>query len=98
MLFDASIAHNIRYGVTVAEVSDEDIVNAAKMANIHDFVQSLPQVSVFEYRVRLGYMFTVQLIAVTRNTGTTQSGKERLTCVYRLCKLLSNGSFTEISL
>ena len=51
MLFDASIAHNIRYGVTVAEVSDEDIVNAAKMANIHDFVQSLPQVSVFEYRI-----------------------------------------------
>ncbi len=61
VLFDASIAHNIRYGITAAEISDEDVVNAAKMANIHHFVQSLPQVSVL--RTHIGYAFIVHLIA-----------------------------------
>ena len=45
VLFDASIAYNIRYGINSQEISDMAIVEAAKMANIHDFVQSLPQVS-----------------------------------------------------
>ncbi len=44
VLFDASIADNIRYGANFREVSDEEVVDAAKAANIHSFIESLPQV------------------------------------------------------
>ena len=44
VLFDASIADNIRYGANFREVSDEEVIEAAKAANIHNFVESLPQV------------------------------------------------------
>ncbi|OUM58766.1 hypothetical protein PIROE2DRAFT_29409, partial [Piromyces sp. E2] len=40
-LFNISIKENIRYGKKGA--SDEEIVEAAKKANIHDFIVSLPQ-------------------------------------------------------
>ena len=45
VLFGASIADNIRYGANFREVSDEEVVEAAKAANIHTFIDSLPQVS-----------------------------------------------------
>ena len=44
VLFDTSIADNIRYGANFREVSDEEVIEAAKAANIHNFIQSLPQV------------------------------------------------------
>ena len=44
VLFDASIAENIRYGALFREVSDEEVIVAAKSANIHSFIESLPQV------------------------------------------------------
>ena len=44
VLFDMSIGNNIRYGANYKEVSDEEIIEAAKAANIHDFIQTLPQV------------------------------------------------------
>lgn len=45
VLFDASIADNIRYGALYREVSDDEVIEAAKAANIHSFIESLPQVS-----------------------------------------------------
>lgn len=48
-LFDKSIADNIRYGANFRKVSDEEIVEAAKAANIHNFIQSLPEVRVSLY-------------------------------------------------
>ncbi len=45
VLMDSSIADNIRYGANFREVSDEEVIEAAKAANIHNFVESLPQVS-----------------------------------------------------
>ena len=45
VLFDASIADNIRYGANFRDVSEEEVEMAAKSANIHDFVMSLPQVT-----------------------------------------------------
>ena len=45
VLFDASIADNIRYGANFREVSDEEVLEAAKAANIHSFIETLPQVS-----------------------------------------------------
>ena len=44
VLFDTTIAENIRYGANFRDVSDEEIVEAAKAANIHTFIESLPQV------------------------------------------------------
>ena len=45
VLCDASIEENIRYGALFREVSEEEVVEAAKAANAHDFILALPQVS-----------------------------------------------------
>ena len=45
VLFDASIADNIRYGALFRDVSEDEIISAAKQANIHDFIETLPMVS-----------------------------------------------------
>ena len=42
VLFATSIAENIRYGRI--EASMDDIIAAAKEANAHDFISTLPQV------------------------------------------------------
>ncbi|XP_076187711.1 ATP-dependent translocase ABCB1-like isoform X3 [Aptenodytes patagonicus] len=42
MLFDCTIAENIAYGDNSREVSHEEIISAAKEANIHSFIDSLP--------------------------------------------------------
>lgn len=44
VLFDRTIADNIRYGANYREVSADEVIEAAKAANIHTFVESLPQV------------------------------------------------------
>ena len=46
VLFDMSVADNIRYGNNTRQVSDEEVVDAAKAANIHSFIESLPQVQI----------------------------------------------------
>jgi len=43
VLFNRSIGDNIKYGDNQREVSMEDVIEAAKKANIHNFVSSLPQ-------------------------------------------------------
>ena len=45
VLFDGSIADNIRYGDLSREISDEEVEVAASAANIHDFIMSQPKVS-----------------------------------------------------
>jgi len=42
ILFDLSIAENIAYGDNVRQVRMAEIENAAKQANIHDFITQLP--------------------------------------------------------
>ena len=44
VLFDGTIADNIRYGALFREVSDDEVASAAVMANIHDFIATLPKV------------------------------------------------------
>ena len=44
ILFDLSIQENIAYGDNSREVSLEECIEAAKKANIHDFISKLPQV------------------------------------------------------
>ncbi|NXO51029.1 MDR1 protein, partial [Aramus guarauna] len=50
MLFDCTVAENIAYGDNSRQVSHEEIVNAAKEANIHSFIDSLPD----KYNTRVG--------------------------------------------
>uniref|UniRef100_A0A7M4F011 ATP-binding cassette sub-family B member 5 n=1 Tax=Crocodylus porosus TaxID=8502 RepID=A0A7M4F011_CROPO len=50
ILFDCTIAENIAYGDNSREVSHEEIVSAAKAANIHSFIDSLPN----KYNTRVG--------------------------------------------
>ncbi|XP_044766756.1 ATP-dependent translocase ABCB1 [Coccinella septempunctata] len=49
-LFDRTIGENIAYGDNTREVSKEEIIEAAKKANIHNFIVSLP----LGYDTRLG--------------------------------------------
>lgn len=44
ILFDCTIAKNIQYGDNSRVVSQEDIEEAAKKANIHNFILGLPEV------------------------------------------------------
>lgn len=44
-LFDRTIAENIAYGDNSRKVQDGEIIEAAKNANIHNFISSLPLVS-----------------------------------------------------
>jgi ABC-type multidrug transport system fused ATPase/permease subunit len=46
ILFDMSIKENIAYGDTNRDdISIEEIIEAAKNANIHDFIRRLPNVN-----------------------------------------------------
>lgn len=49
MLFDRSIAENIAYGDNTRSVEMSEIINAARNANIHEFISSLPEVSRFDF-------------------------------------------------
>ncbi|KAL5007420.1 hypothetical protein ScPMuIL_016226 [Solemya velum] len=42
VLFDTSIAENIAYGDNTRTVKEDEIIHAARQANIHEFIQSLP--------------------------------------------------------
>lgn len=44
-LFDQSIRDNIAFGDCGREIPMDEIISAAKIAKIHDFIESLPQVS-----------------------------------------------------
>ena len=47
VLFDMTVNDNIRYGANFKEVTNNEVEEAAKSANIHDFIMSLPQVSMY---------------------------------------------------
>lgn len=44
ILFDCSIAENIQYGDNSRVVSQEEVEEAAEAANIHTFIEKLPEV------------------------------------------------------
>jgi len=51
VLFDCSIRENIEYGDNSRQVTMDEVIEAARMANIHSFVDSLPLVSLVVYTV-----------------------------------------------
>ena len=44
VLFDLTIAENIAYGDNSREIPMDEIIAAARNANIHEFISSLPNV------------------------------------------------------
>lgn len=44
ILFDCTIAENIQYGDNSREVTQAEIEEASRNANIHDFILGLPEV------------------------------------------------------
>ena len=44
VLFDCSIADNVSYGLE--NITRQQVVDAAKLANIHKFINDLPEVTV----------------------------------------------------
>ena len=44
ILFDSSIRDNIAYGDNTRIVTMDEIIQAARHANIHNFIEALPQV------------------------------------------------------
>lgn len=46
ILFDTSIKENIAYGDNSRKVEMDEIIQAARMANIAKFIDSLPQVNI----------------------------------------------------
>ena len=52
ILFDRTIAENIMYGDNERVVPMDEVIQAAKQANIHSFIASLPQVNTeLHYRI-----------------------------------------------
>ncbi|PWA66185.1 non-intrinsic ABC protein 8 [Artemisia annua] len=51
VLFSVSVGENIAYGLPDENVSRDDVIAAAKAANAHDFIISLPEVCPFKYTV-----------------------------------------------
>lgn len=47
VLFSGTIKENISYGLNDEKINMQDVINAAKEANVHDFIMTLPQVRVF---------------------------------------------------
>ena len=52
-LFDASIRENIAYGDNSREVPMEQIIEAARKSNIHEFIRNLPGVSTLKNFIRV---------------------------------------------
>ncbi|XP_058047126.1 bile salt export pump [Ahaetulla prasina] len=50
VLFDCSIVDNIKYGDNSREISMDEVITAAKKAQLHEFVMSLPQ----QYETNVG--------------------------------------------
>ena len=48
ILFDCSISDNIAYGDNSRVVPMDEIISAAKQANIHEFISALPDVSIMD--------------------------------------------------
>lgn len=60
VLFNLSIRDNIAYGDNTRTVSQAEIEQAARKANIHDLIISLPQVK-FKQKNNLRYFFVLEL-------------------------------------
>ena len=64
VLFDLSIRDNIAYGDTTRNVSDKEVEEAAKAANIHPFILSLPKVKRLIDCFHLSLVFQASILSL----------------------------------
>ncbi len=60
ILFGYSIRENIEYGDNFRNVTMDEVIDAAKMANIHDFIGTLPQVG-WTFNLYVWYYYIVHI-------------------------------------
>ncbi len=60
ILFDCTIAENIQYGDNSRVVTQEEIEEAAKKANIHNFILDLPEVCMMSLLMGVLIHFALQ--------------------------------------
>ena len=58
VLFSGTIKDNITFGKP--DASDEEVINAAKQANIHDFIMTLEKVMIQRYPKKITYSVQVK--------------------------------------
>lgn len=63
VLFDCSLAENIAYGDNSRRVTQEEVEQAAKAANIHSFIEALPQVYLKPCYLYYPYAFNAKEIS-----------------------------------
>ena len=78
VLFDRSLAENIKYGDNSREVSMDEVVEAARKANIHNFIAALPKVC-------SGFGKIDPILACNVNDARMDRAEKILSC----CKLLA---------
>ena len=84
VLFNMSIEDNIRYGALLKNVTNEEIVDAAKIAKIHEFIISLPEVSMHWYNYN--NLFVTIIIGIRDNSWFERSSiKWRSEAAYCNC-------------
>lgn len=61
VLFNLTIRENITYGLAEHQISEGEIVEAAKLANIHDFIESLPDVNINRKFETIIFIFSLEI-------------------------------------
>ncbi|KAF6772426.1 hypothetical protein AHF37_07634 [Paragonimus kellicotti] len=86
-LFNTTIRENIAYGDNTREVPMEDIIEAARLANIHDFISTLPEawmpaVGSTEHSLvvahRLSTVENAELVVVLQDGRKIEAGPPRI--------------------
>lgn len=72
-LFSRTIADNIAYGDNERIITKQEIIDAAKKANIHNFISALPMVSYFTFlslilSIRRSFISTQYTLALEKKT------------------------------
>ena len=79
VLFDCSIRENIEYGDNSRQITMDEVIEAARKANIHTFVDSLPLVTlhyshllcICQYFIYLTHMYRVSQKSWTATINVT---------------------------
>ena len=94
-MFDRTLAENIQYGDNEREVSMDEVVDAARRANIHSFIASLPQVLYNTTLMFLSYKWqsiiygcgcTIVITSIIYNIGIPNSSRRERHSIIRWSK------------
>ena len=66
ILFDCTVAENIAYGDNSRKVTMDEIMDAAKKSNIHNFIAQLPLVGLLVVTVMMTVMIVVIMMMIMR--------------------------------